>query len=242
MPRMDCTVVYKWERDPQTARVSATGAVDWGRARPAPSDDDHAVLALARALATSDRVTAVTVDGGDLAWAAARGASSTLVVDDAEDLDTSAKAAALAAAAATTGDQVILIGDSVWNRALPVALAAALDRPCIAQVRDVHDRGDGTLRVTRRVPDGDEVIDVPTPVVLAVAARTEEKGAPGMKDVLKARKAPRAQTTPAELGTSTRSATSPRNTRLPDTVAVRIFSGSTAIDDLLGALRAEGVL
>lgn len=238
---MDCTVVFKWERDPETARVSADGDVDWGRAQPAAADDDHAVLAVARGLASDGTVTAVTVSGGDASWAAARGAAATTVIDGADGLDTSARAAALGAAAALTGNDVVLVGDSVWNRALPGALASALGRPLIAQVRSA-EVVDGALHVTRRTADGDEVLAVNGAVVLAVAAESEEKGAPGMKDVLKARKSPQTKTSPDALGTSKADSVLSRGTRIPQTTSCQMFSGPTAFADLAAALRADGVL
>ena len=81
---MKIIVAFKWLRSPQDARVGADGSVDWRGARMAPNDDDPAAIAMARELGAGGEVLGLTVGDGDLAWAAARGAASTLVVTDAD--------------------------------------------------------------------------------------------------------------------------------------------------------------
>ena len=180
---MNTVVVFKWLRNPADARVSADGSVDWGASKPAPSDDDPEAAAVAATLAAAGDGTCigVTVGAGDVAWAAARGAASTIVVTDAvPGPDASATAEILAAAVRAAGSaDVVVVGDSAWDRGVPVALAGALGWAAIADVQAATLEGD-RLRVTRRHGDGSQVLDVATPVVLAVAASRAEEHGPGM--------------------------------------------------------------
>lgn len=243
---MNCVVAIKWARDPESARVSGDGTVDWGRSLPAASDDDPAAIAIGAALAESSgtELAAITISGGDTAWAAARGARRTLVITDADaTLDSSDTAAALAGAVRSMPDtDLLLIGDSAWDRAVPVALAAELGWRCVAQVEQVSATGADHVRVTRKAGNASEVLDVQLPAVLACAAQTEEKKAPSMKEVLAARKLPQEKKTLADLGVQLAGAVQARGTRLPDAAAVQLFEGSGAAAQLVAALRSEGVL
>ncbi|SYZ32574.1 putative electron transfer flavoprotein FixA [Propionibacterium australiense] len=242
---MDYAVVFKWARDPQTARVSADGAVDWGRSQPVVGDDEPAAIEIAKILAqpTGARLVGVTIAGGDLAWAAARGAQETIIVTDATpDQDTSATAAMLAAVVRSTPSiGLVTIGDSAWNRALPVALAAALGWPCIAQVESAEPCGEDRIRVGRKSGTGVDVIETALPVVLACVAHAEEKKTPGMKEILAARRAPQVKVTIAELNAAAPDRVVSRGTRVPDSARVQLFEGDNAASELVAALRADGV-
>ncbi len=241
-----CVIAFKWAKNPQDARVSADGSVDWRAAKMAANDDDAAAVAVARELAGGGGLVGLTLGDGDAAWAAARGAGSTVSVADAQpDADASVLAGALAAGVRRIGDaDVVVIGDSAWDQLVPAALAARLGWPALAGVVAAARDGD-RLRVTRKTAAGTDVLEVTTPAVLAVAARHAEDKAPGMKEVLAARKKPVDKVTLADLGVATSGGVTVRGTALPETAPARIFDGSdpaAAATQLVAALKSEGVL
>jgi electron transfer flavoprotein beta subunit len=243
---MKCVIAFKWAKNPQDARVSAEGAVDWRAAKMAASDDDAAAVAVARDLVGGGELVGLTLGDGDAAWAAARGASSTLSVTDVEpNADSSILGEVLAAGVRRIGGaDVVIIGDGVWEQMVPMALAAQLGWAALAGVVSATADG-GRVRVTRKSGTGTEVIEVGTPVVLAVAARRAEEKAPGMKEVLAARKKPLEKVSSADLGVTSAGVVTVRGTSLPDTSQARIFDGddpAAAVEQLMAALRSEGVL
>lgn len=243
---MKSVIVFKWAKNPQDARVSANGSVDWRSARMAVSDDDAAAVAVARDIVVGGDIVGLALGDGDATWAAARGASSTVSVTDAEpNADAAATAAVLAAGVRHIGDaDVVVVGDCAWDPMVPVSLAAQLGWPVLAGVLSATPEGD-RLRVTRRTAAGAQVVDVSTPVVLAVAARRAEQKTPGMKEVLSARKKPLEKVTTAALGVSHDGGVRVRGTTLPEAVAARVIDGTdpaAAVEQLLAALRSEGVL
>jgi electron transfer flavoprotein beta subunit len=244
---MKIVVVFKWSRNPQDARVGSDGSVDWRGARLAVSDDDPAAIEVARSLAaTGGEIVGLTIGDGDVAWAAARGASSTVVVADAQPhADAAATAAILAAAVQRLGGvDVVVVGDSAWDPGLPVALAGRLGWTTLAGVASAVPDGE-RLRVTRKWGDGTQVVDVAHPAVLAVSASRAEQHAPGMKEVLAGRKKPVTKLAVADLGVELAPAVTSRGTALPDAPAARLIDGAdpeTAAAQLVAALRTEGVL
>lgn len=243
---MNCAVVFKWARDPESARVGGDGTVDWGRSQPAASDDDPTAAEIGKTIADASGtdLVAITIGGGDVAWAAARGARKTVVITDADVTLTSSDTAAALAGAVTGLPEIdlVLIADSAWDRSVPVALAAKLGWRCIAGVEEAQLQEPNLVRVTRKVGNGSEVLDVQLPAVLACSAQFEEKKAPGMKEVLAARKLPQEKRTLADLGVETAGGVNSLGTRLPDSAAVQLFEGEGAAESLVAALRSEGVL
>ncbi len=243
---MKIIVVFKWSRNPQDARVSAEGNVDWRGVKMAASDDDHAVMEIARAIAEGGEIVGLTVGDGDMAWAAARGAGRTVVVTDAQtELNSSVTGAVLAAAIRRIEDvDAVLIGDSDWDYAVVAALMGQLGWPSVADVVSAA-KEQGCLRVTRKMGSASQVLEVQGPVVLAVSASRAEQNAPGMKEVLAARKKSVERLTLADLGITPVDAVNSKGTRFPDTPPARIIDGSdpvAACEQLVAALRSDGVL
>jgi electron transfer flavoprotein beta subunit len=242
---MKLIVVFKWLRNPQDARVGADGALDWGGAKMSPNDDDPAAIALAKGLGAGE-IVGLTVGDGDLAWAAARGAASTVVVTDAQTgADSGVTGAVLAAGVERIGAaDLVLIGDSAWDYGVVAALAGQLGWPALANVVSAVAEG-GRWRVTRRIGTATQVVEVAGPAVLAVAASRAEQQVPGMKEVLAARRKPVTRLTVADLGLSPADKVVSRGTRLPDLAAAKIFDGAdpaAAAAQVVAALRTDGVL
>jgi len=244
---MKSIVVFKWLRNPQDARVGMDGSVDWGAAKMSASDDDPAAILVAKDLAAGGgEVVGLTIGDGDVAWAAARGAASPVVVTDAlTDLDSAATGAILAAGVRRIGGaDVVLIGDSAWDYGVVVAMAGQLGWPTLANVVSVAVEG-SRLRVTCRVGAETQVVDVAGPVVLAVAARRAEQQVPGMKEVLAARKKPVTRFTQADLGVQRAATVTLRGTKHPETAMAKMFDGAdpaAAAAQVVAALRMDGVL
>jgi electron transfer flavoprotein beta subunit len=244
---MKVAVVFKWLKNPEDAHVGSDGSLDWRGAKLAVSDDDPAAAEIATSLvADGDEIVGLTIGDGDAAWAAARGASSTLIVTDAETGgDAAAIGAVLAAGVRKIGDvDLVLVGDSAWDYGVSVALAARLGWTTLAGVSAAAMQ-DGRLRATRKLGDDVQVIEVGLPAVLVVSATRKEQNAPGMKEVLVARKKPQTKLTVAELGSEAGAGVASQGTRLPDTPPAHIIDGTdaaAAAAELVEALRTEGVL
>ncbi len=244
---MKIIVVFKWSMNPQDARVGADGSANWQGVKMSASDDDPAALGVARDIAaTGDEIIGLTIGDGDVAWAAARGASSTVAVTDIQTgLDSASTGAILAAAVRHIGGvDLVLMGDSVWDYGVVAALAGQLGWAALANVVSVRVDA-GCLRVTRKLGGVTQLVDVTGPAFLAVAASRAEQHVPSMKDVLAARKKPVVKLTLADLDIKSTATVTSQGTRLPDSAPARIIGGAdpaAAARELLTILRTEGVL
>ncbi|MCL2782779.1 MAG: hypothetical protein FWD80_02230 [Propionibacteriaceae bacterium] len=243
---MKVIAVFKWSRDPVDARVGVDGGIDWRGVKFAANDDDPAVMEVARALAQGDGIVGLTMGDGDAAWAAARGAARTVVIEDATtELNSMATGAALAAAVKHCGDaDVVIIGDSSWDYGVVSALIGKLGWTAVAGVVAAEPVDNG-LKVTRKNEGVSEVLWVGLPAVLGAVSTREEKSAPGMKDVLAARKKPMERLTLADLAPDSTAAVESRGTRFPSTPSAHMIDGAdpvAASEELMAGLHADGVL
>lgn len=244
---MKSVVVFKWAVNPQDALVGADGTVDWKVASPWVGDDDYVAAQVAcDAAGPEGEVVGLTLAGGDVAFAAARGAQHTVAIDGLPvTADAVAIAQALAAAVRSLENVgAVAIGDSAWEPSVPVMLAGLLGWTALMAVDAVEITDDG-LCVTRRFGTGTQDLTVRGPVVLGVAARREEENKPGLRAVLNARKKPVTTVAVAELKSECWASFTSRGTGLPETVPSRLFDGADpdhAVKQLLQALQAEGVL
>lgn len=244
---MTTVVAYSWARDAASALIRADGTVDWRNTRMSAGEDDHAAVAVARDLAGTDAdgVVGVTIGDGDASWALARGVARAVCVPDAPALDDEAATAALLAAAVqgVPDADVVVIGDSEEHPTVAAALAGHLEWSVVLGATSATVTPDGIVAV-RRAGDADEIITVAPPVVLGIRAEAAEAHAPGMKEMLTARKRPVERHTVAELGVPLPAPPTPLGTRLPDLAGAQMFGGGPdeAARALVAALRADGVL
>jgi electron transfer flavoprotein beta subunit len=245
MAGMKTVVAYSWARDPEDAAVRADGSVDWRGARMVPGEDDAAAVALAREVTVGGRLVGLTLGDGDASWALPRGADEVVAVTDAPSLaDDAATAELMAGAIRWIGEvDLVVIGDTDNHPGVAAALPALLGWPgllgvCAARVDN------GRVEVSRRLDDRDQVLTMPLPAVVGVAAAAAEKQPPGMKEVLAARRRPITSISVADLGAHTRAPWESRGTQPVSGGQARVFDGapSAAARELVAALRADGVL
>lgn len=243
---MRTVLVFKWSRDPQDASVSVDGQFNWGNAKLSASDDDPAAMQVAQAVSADDEVVALTIGNGDAVWAAARGAASTVIVDDFDSDNDAFRTASIIKGAIehSGGADVVVIGDSEWDKGVVVSLVAELGMPAFAGVVDL-ERIDDAYRIFCKNGSVTKVIEAQPPFLLAVRGLSSEKAVPGMKQVLQARKKPKQVVGVADLPAMRDCAAEPRKTMLPESDAAVLIDGSdadAAAGELLGALKRQGVL
>ncbi len=244
---MKAVVIYSWSRDPEAASVRSDGSVDFHRAKMAPGEDDPAALDVAKAMADElgAELVGLTVGDSDASWALARGASHTTRVDEVPDyLDDAATAAVLAAAVRRLGDVgLVVIGDPDRRAGVPVTLAGLLAWPSLVGIHAASVRG-GRVHAARRTGDREETVMLSLPAVIGVVATGTDTRAPGMKEILGARKRPRDTVAAADLCVPLGEPVVLRGTRLPEASGARLLGGGSeqAAASLVTALRAEGVL
>ena len=168
---MKVIVIFKWCRNPQDALVGASGNVDWPGVKMSANDDDPAVMELAKSIAGEDEIIALTIGDGDTAWAAARGASRTLVITDARtEVNSSVTGAVLAAAVRRFEDVgAVIIGDSSWDYGVVSALVGQLGWPAVAAVTSAEPKQD-CLQAVRKMGSVSHVLEVKTPAVGAMSS------------------------------------------------------------------------
>lgn len=244
---MKTVVVYKWARDPEDAAVRSDGSVDWRGAKMTAGEDDPAAIAVASALTAGAGGTLVglTIGDGDATWALARGVESAVSVPDAPFLaDNAATAAVLAAAIRSIGDvDLVVIGDAEAYPGVVPVLAGILGWPALLGVSEAT-WADGRVVAVRRMGADEQTVAIALPAVIGAVAAAAEKQAPGMKEVLAARKRPVTVLSVADLDASPADRLEVRSSGAPQAGSARLFDGdpAAAATQLVAALRADGVL
>ena len=244
---MKIAIVYKWARDPEAAIVRSDGSVDYRGAKMTAGEDDHAALSAAKTIVEGlgGDLIGLSMGDGDASWALARGVKETYSVSDAPNLADQVLSGKILAAAVSkiSNIDVVVIGDAQAYPAVAASLAAALGYEAVMGITDVKVEN-GKIIATRTLGSQEQSIAVNAPVVLGVVAQSEEKGAPGMKEMLMARKRQVGVISLAELGVNTQERLSLKSSREPQIKHAKLFDGSAdeAASKLLEALKKEGVL
>lgn len=243
---MKVIAVFKWSRNPQDALVKADGSVEWPGVKMSANDDDPAVMEIAKTIAAGDEIIGLTIGDGDISWAAARGATRTVVITDAlTEANSSLTGSVLAAAIRRIEDAVaVVIGDSSWDYGVVSALTGQLGRTSVAGIVEVKIE-QGRLLATRKMGSVSQVLQINGPVVLGVAASREEQNAPSMKEVIMSRKKPVERLTLADLNLPVLANTVSRGSKFPAKPPAHIIDGADpakACEELLAALHTEGVI
>ena len=136
--------------------------------------------------------------------ALAMGADEALMITDegAAGSDLVATTNALSAALEQEGADLVLFGQQASDSDGAVLWAAVADRlrlPVISQVAEL-EVSDGKVRGKRQTEFGYDVIEAPTPVVLAVSDAINEPRYPSLKGIMGARSKPQRTVSLSELG------------------------------------------
>ncbi len=136
--------------------------------------------------------------------ALAMGADRAVLVSDdgAEGADLVATSAALAKALEREGADLILFGQQANDSDGAVLWAAVADRlrlPVVSQAAEVS-HADGKLRVKRQTEFGYDVIETPTPAVIAVSDAINEPRYPSLKGIMGAKSKPQETVSLSDLG------------------------------------------
>lgn len=248
---MDVVVVFKWSRNPEDALVRPDGSVDWRGAKMVASADDAAAVEYAVALSksTGGQVTGVTIGDGDPTWVLARGAAQVDSIEGVPALDDdAATAAALAAGVGQAGPfDLVVMGDSSQEHpGVAACVAGLLELPALLGVDDVAgDPSDpGRVVVHRSAAGSTETLTAATPALISVAAVAAEKKAPGMKEMLAARRRPVTKIAAADAAAPVTDAVSVEGTQVPEHQGARLFDGepAEAARTLVAALQVDGAL
>lgn len=139
--------------------------------------------------------------------ALAMGADQAVVVDDdaLRGADALTTARILAAAIGRQNPDVVVAGTEStdgYSGVVPQQVAELLGVPALTFARKV-DMTDGTLRVERQTGAGYEVVESPTPALLAVTAGVVEPRYPTFKGIMAAKSKPIETLTASDLGVDT---------------------------------------
>jgi electron transfer flavoprotein beta subunit len=156
-------------------------------------------------------ITAVLVGAnsarGLLRHAAALGATETVLIEaDLGALDGTGVAAILAAYIQTSGGaDLVLCGRQASDDdqgVVPAVLGERLGMPVITMARAVTRPAEGTVRVTRVTPDGDELVEAALPAVVTISNELGLPRYPKGAAMMAARRMTPTLLTPAALGLS----------------------------------------
>lgn len=198
---MNILIACKIVPDDQDIRRGPDGSLDFSKAHMVVSSYDKNAIEAATMIADGGSVKAITVGGAKCDDSKtkkdilARGVDELyqMAVDATEGLDAFATAAQLAALAEAAGDyDVIVVGGGsadLYAQQVGVQLAARLDIPYVSAVIAAAPVSTG-LSVKRQLEHEIELVDVPTPCVLAVTPDFAEARVCSMKDILGAGKKP----------------------------------------------------
>ncbi|MFY9263460.1 MAG: electron transfer flavoprotein beta subunit/FixA family protein [Actinomycetaceae bacterium] len=253
---MSIVVAYKYTSNPQDARVGADGVVDWSRAKPLMSEYDPVAVQVGRAVAdaTGEELVGITVGmaaiGKGMATknAMSRGFDrGVIIADDATaDWNPTRYASALAQIVTSMdGVKLVITGDSSIDngtRMTSAILGGYLGWPVFQEVEKITATDSG-FELLQQVDGGTRTVVVDGPVVVAATSDAMRVPVPSMKEILAAGKKP---VDVRALDTVTVSDTDLRVTGRAKPVArerkQQIFTGDSAVADLVAALRNDGVL
>lgn len=253
---MSVVVAYKYTTNPQDAKVGADGAIDWSRAKPVMSDYDPVAAEVGKSVAQASgtELIGITVGVGAVGASMARKNAMSkgfdrgvVVADDATaDWNPTQYAAVLSQIVQRENDvDLVITGDaSIDNgsRMTSALIGAKLGWPTFQNVESV-EKIEGGYRLVQQVSGGTRTVEVRGPVVVATTSDAARVPVPSMKEILVAGKKPVEVVELSEFSTI-----DPRievTARAKPEARVRkniVFTGGNAVNELIDALRTDGVL
>jgi len=193
--------------DPQTKRLDRPAE---GTLNPFDVNAVEEALRLKEASPDAEAAEVVIVSVGParaleaMRKALAMGADRVVLVSDeaAAGSDLLATSRILSAALERESPELVLFGQQANDSdgaVLWAAVADRLQRPLISQVAELHLE-DGTVRGKRQTEYGYDVLEAPTPAVIAVSDAINEPRYPSLKGIMGAKKKPQETLALSELG------------------------------------------
>jgi electron transfer flavoprotein beta subunit len=193
--------------DPQSKRLDRTAE---GTLNQFDVNAVEEALRLKEAGPTADGVEVVVVSLGPeraleaMRKALAMGADRVVLVSDeaAAGSDLVATSKILTAVLERESPELVLFGQQANDSdgaVLWAAIADRLERPLISQVAELEVE-DGTVRGKRQTEYGYDLLEAPTPAVIAVSDAINEPRYPSLKGIMGAKKKPQERLTLADLG------------------------------------------
>ncbi len=254
---MKIAVLYKWAYDPQFASVNENGIVDWGNKLSISEYDPVAFQVASTFAKTVDAqiigVTAGIANAGSpkaVQSAAARGVDELVVI--ADDALTTASpdiiAQILSMELANLEVDLVLTGEASADsgaQVIPGLVAGYMGIPSIAGVTSLRWENNALI-VEREMPEALQTLRINGKAVLSLTSDATSVPLIGMKDMLAARKKPVTVKTLADLSpVSSASGNGEVLSTYKPVVKPRkniLFDSDNAVQELVAALEAEGVI
>ena len=177
-----------------------------------------------------------------LRQALAMGADRAVLIQTDQDLEPLEVAKVLKAAIAEENPNVVIMGKQAIdgdNNATGQMLAAILDWPQATFASAIELSAD-TAKVTREVDGGLQTIEVGLPAIITADLRLNEPRYASLPNIMKAKKKPLDEKTPADYGVDASPRLEVVSTREPEGRKAGIKVGS--VDELVGKLKEAGVI
>ena len=255
-------VCYKWVMDDADIRVNdKTRELDFEKAKGKVNEYDRNGLEAGVQIKNDASCELIGITCGEKTEpstkdALSRGPDSVLYLDDAvmAGADSRTTSKVLAAMVKKIGDVDVVLcsegsSDEYAQQTGP-RLGALLGWPSVSNVSGIEVTGNA-LKLARKMDDGVEYVEVPTPVVITVVPDVNDPPIPSVKQILGAKKKPATAVSLADVGLSA-DACAPQLTTasvLAPVVArkrIRINADGVSIADaaakLVKQLQADGVV
>jgi electron transfer flavoprotein beta subunit len=245
---------YKWVLNEADLRIGDDLSVDTSRAMMKISDYDKNAIQAAVDLAASCDATTLGLTYGDdrtkksIKEVLSRGLDKLEWVNDAQasKADSRTAAHALAGAIAQHDDvRVVVCSDGSsdkFERQTAERIAALLGWPVATSVIGAHVADDGRLEVARQIDAGVEHVRIALPAVIAVLPEINEPPIPTLRQIIQAGKKPSEEVAPQDVPASTVQDEGMRGYAMARKNIIFESESESCIDDVVSALRKEGVL
>lgn len=199
-------VCYKWLLDGADIRVNeSTRKLDLEKAKWTLNEFDRNAIEAGVQIKAATGCELVGITAGvntepSCKDALSRGLDSVSYLSDAAmaDADSGATAKVLAAMVKTLGDADVVIcsegSNDEYAQQTSARIAALLGAPSVTYVSALEVSGD-TLKLSRKLDDGVETVEVGGPVVISVSPDVNDPPIPSVKQILGAKKKPSAAMT-----------------------------------------------
>ena len=206
-------VCYKWVLDDADIRVNdKTRELDFEKAKGKVNEYDRNALEAGVQIKNAAECELIGITCGEKTEpstkdALSRGPDSVQFLDDAvmATADSRTTSKVLAAMIKKIGDVDVVIASEgssdEYAQQVSSRVAALLGMPSVTNVSGIEVNGD-TLKLSRKMDDGVEVVEVAAPVMITVVPDVNDPPIPSVKQILGAKKKPATAVSLADIGSS----------------------------------------